>query len=110
LHLIPFVGESARELIGNVLLVARQDVHGKALGLEHRGQAARLAVDAEENERRIERDGIERTHGHADKLFALATRGHHRDARREFSESTPECTVLHWTTRLPVPPGIIIFN
>src|SRR6266404_5516620 len=47
LDLAPFVGESACELIGDVLLVPGQDVDGKAPGFEHRRQAACLAVDAE---------------------------------------------------------------
>src|SRR5215470_14517618 len=46
LDLIPLVGESARELVGNSLLVAREDVDGEATGLKHRGQASRLSIDA----------------------------------------------------------------
>src|SRR5579872_3944307 len=97
LHLVPFVGKRARELIGDLLLIAGEDVDGEALGFEHRREAARLAVDAEQDQRWIERYGIERTHGHADELVTPSTRGHHRNAGREFSQYTPECTVLHWT-------------
>ncbi|EEF22487.1 conserved hypothetical protein, partial [Ricinus communis] len=91
LDLIPLVRQGARELIGDLLLIAGEDVDGEALGFEHRGQALGLAVDAEQDQRRIERNGIERAHGHTDELFAVAPRGHHRNAGREFSQHSPEC-------------------
>jgi hypothetical protein len=60
-------------------------VDRKTLGLEHCWQAVSLSIDAEENERRINRHRVERTHGHADELFAAALRRNDRNAGCELA-------------------------
>src|SRR5262249_24753896 len=86
-------------LVGDRLLLAGEHIDGKPPRLDHGGQAARLAADAEQDEGRIDGDGIERAHGHADQLVALAARGHDRNTGRKLSERSPESTVLHRNLR-----------
>ncbi len=82
----PFVGERTRKPGGGRVLVLGQHIDGE---MGHRlpgREGAGGARHAEQDERRIDRDRIERAHGRADALALPAHGGHHGDAGGEKSE------------------------
>ena len=79
----------AGELVGQGDLANRQHVDGEVRGLRKDRVAARTLVDAPEDERRIERHGIEAVGGDPD-LPAIGTGRHDRDAGGEVAQRPTE--------------------
>src|SRR5690606_27363789 len=69
LHVGELVGKSPCELVRQLLLRPTEDVDRIALSILHRLQAVGFPLDAEQDKRWIERDRVEGTHGHADRLL-----------------------------------------
>lgn len=91
----PFVAFGARELIGNLLLLLIEHVDGVAIDpLPHR-EAVRLAKHTEQDQRRIERHRIERTHGHPDELARGGSRGGDHHAGRKLPKGVAESAGIH---------------
>ena len=78
------------ELVRDMLLVRRQDMNRKVLGGHKRRSVRRLAVEAPQHHRRIERDRVEAVGRQADVLALHATRGDHRDAGGERAQGLAE--------------------
>ena len=87
--LAPFLIGGAGELVGQVDLVGCQDVDGKMRGLGKDRIAARPLDDAPEDQRRIQRYGIEAVGGHAH-LPPACTGGHDGDTGGKVAQCPPE--------------------
>ena len=80
---------SAGEIRRQVLLLLPEDVHGKAAGAMNDLGEVRLLLDAEEHQRRVERQRRERVRRHAPDA-AVDVRGDDGHARDELSDRVPE--------------------
>ena len=62
-HAVPFVFALGGETLGKMLVVVAQDVDGEMIGGVEIAEAVGLAVEAEQHQRRVERDRAEGTGG-----------------------------------------------
>src|SRR5882757_8801476 len=86
----PFVAQCPGEFIRQMFLIPSQYVHRIAFGLDHGIETERTAVDREQNQRRIYRDRVERTHGQAHRSPIRSFRCDNGDPRCELTECPSE--------------------
>ncbi len=79
----------ARIVFRNDALIFRQNIHSKPLLGMQMSVGAGALVDADQYQRRIERDGTERVRGHA-VHFALVVHCNHRHSGRKAAQGAPE--------------------
>jgi len=79
-----------REVLRDFVLIFLQNADTKAFLLLQNGEHAGAMVDADEDERRVERDRSERTGRHAMNLARRAFRGDDRDAAGKLTERLAE--------------------
>ncbi len=80
------VGRPGSEAVGDVLLIAGQDVDAVVAGLAEGFEVVRAVVEAPENKRRVERDGREGIDGQADRMTVRVDGSDHADAGGESSQ------------------------
>src|SRR5579883_581563 len=80
IDIAPFVAAGLGETRGQPLLILRKDAHGEMAEAAKRGQAESAPVEAELDERRIERYRAEGVCGNSDRLAFDAARRDDRDA------------------------------
>ena len=76
-----------REAAGDGFLVRAEDVDGEAAVVAQGREALRLVIHADQDERRLQRDGGEGAAGEAGRTLVRIRGGHHRDARTEVTEN-----------------------
>ncbi len=86
---LPFVCAAHGELVGDMALLAGEDIDGEALCLANLRVAEGACLDAEGDQRRIHRDAVERLAGEADR-FVVDLGGDDRDAGGEVAEGFTE--------------------
>ncbi len=86
---LPFVCAAHGELVGDMALLAGEDVDGEALCLANLRVAERACLDAEGDQRRVHRDAVERLAGEADR-FVVDLGSDDGDAGGEVAEGFTE--------------------
>lgn len=86
---LPFVCATHGELVGDMALLAGENVDGEAFCQANLWVAERACLDAEGDQRRIHRDAVERLAGEADR-FVVDLGGDDRDAGGEVAEGFTE--------------------
>src|SRR6188474_1016494 len=71
-HAVPFIGQGAGEARRYGALVLAEDIDRKGIDRLPGGKGLRLAPDAEQDQRRIQRDRAERAYGRAEISTAIA--------------------------------------
>src|SRR5438552_14905611 len=86
-HAVELVEPGGREALRDVLLLAPEEVHGEPPALDDRRVALGLVRDANEDQRRIERDRGESAGREPGGAAIRVAGADHRDAAREVAEN-----------------------
>src|SRR5690606_19744863 len=79
-----------RETHGEAMLLRAQDIDGEAPGTAEAVEAGGLPVEAEQDQRRLQRNRGEGVNGDAPVASGGGARGHHRDAGRKAAQDAPK--------------------